>query len=152
MCCVSCGEETTGSDPVVVSHSQPAASVSFAQHAGHSCFQRRQLVLDDIPHDLAVDPEIFVNQDISKPGDLFPVDTGSALASFFGEVFCGFSDYFQISHNRIKSLVVLQEVLKREPARVRFYFLDCGENIFEVDPKVPGHRRFRVGWWSGGGA
>ena len=88
------------------------------------------LVLNDIPHDLAVDSKIFVNQDISKSGDLFPVDTGSVLASVFGEMFCGFSDHFQISHNRIESFVVLQEVLRRESARIRFHFPDCGENIF----------------------
>lgn len=81
-------------------------------------------------HDLAVDSKIFVNQDVSKPGDLFPVDTGSALASVFGEMFRGFSDHFQISHNRIEGFVVLQEVLKRESARIRFHFPDCGENIF----------------------
>jgi hypothetical protein len=88
--------------------------VCLVQHAGHSCFQRRQLVLNDIPHGLTVDSKIFVNQDIPKPGELFPVDTGSALASFFGEVFRGFPNHLQISHNRIEGLVVLQEVLKGE--------------------------------------
>ncbi len=43
---------------------------------GDLTFQDRQLVLDDIPYDLAVDPKVFMDQNISHPGDLLPSTAG----------------------------------------------------------------------------
>lgn len=71
--------------------------------------QIRQLVLDDIPEDPRVHPKVFMNQNVSQPGDLLPFHARFAVADGLGEVFGRFTNDFKVPDDRVEGLVVTGE-------------------------------------------
>ena len=47
----------------------------------------RELALDDVPHDLRIHSEVFVDQDVAQPGNAFPFDLRPLRADGFWNFF-----------------------------------------------------------------
>lgn len=63
--------------------------------------QVRQLRLHHVPHDLPIDKKVVVNQDVTKAGDLAPLDIGMGMSHFVGNPLRGFTNDLEVAHDRV---------------------------------------------------
>ena len=73
--------------------------------------ERGKLVLDNVPEDLYVDPEVLVNQDVAQSADLLPLDVGATRAELLRQALDCLTDHFEIAHDGVDGLVVRGERL-----------------------------------------
>ena len=71
---------------------------------GYLVLQHWDLVHNDIPEDLQVNPKIPVDQHIAEPGNGFPVCYRALFLDIITQVFDCFSDDLKIAYNRIDPL------------------------------------------------
>ena len=87
--------------------------ISLPQESGNCPLNSRELVVDHIPQDVYVDPEVFVDEDVPEPGDLLPLDLATASPEIGWEALDGFADDFEVPHHRVDRLVVRGERILR---------------------------------------
>ncbi len=103
-------------------------------------------MIDDIPNDYNIDPKVLMNQDITKAGDLLPIDFRGALANGLRDVFDGFTNHFQIAHDSIQSFRVGRQGLLAETLGERLNLGDGLQDVLEIDFIIPGHTKLRKEW------
>ena len=100
-------------------------------------------MLTTAPQDVDVDPEVFVDQDVPEPGDLLPLDLGTASPEICREALDGFADDLEVPHHRVDRHVVRRKRILGQTSRVSADSCDGPQDVFEVDPRVPGHGGLR---------
>src|SRR6185312_10091233 len=73
--------------------------------------QRRQLVPDNLPNNVEVDPKVVVDQLVSQSSHVLPGDFGVSLAKSGRQPLGGFSDDLQGPDNGVLSFGVGQKLL-----------------------------------------
>lgn len=115
-----------------------------AEHRANFSIERRHFVLHDIPHDLRIETELFLNQNIAQTCNLLPFHGGMPRAKILREFFDGLADDFKIADDGIDCFLILKKCGLGKAAGVCRDF-SCGlENILEIDPRIPRHRRLLV--------
>lgn len=72
--------------------------------------ERWHFRLDDVPHDVRVDAEVFVDEDVTQPGDPLPLHVRDALPRNSGDTFLAASP--MISRLRTTASIVLSSARK----------------------------------------
>jgi hypothetical protein len=66
--------------------------------------EARHLVGDYVPHDIQVDAEVRVDQDVTEARDLRPLDFRSSLSDGGRDLLDGFADDLQVADDRVDGL------------------------------------------------
>ena len=110
--------------------------ILFVQHRSNLSIERRHFVLHDVPNDLRIETEVLMNQNISKTSYFLPFHCGVLRTKILGELLDGLTNDFKVSDDRVNRFLVLKE---------RGFGKTSGlENVIQVDPRIPRHRRFLV--------
>lgn len=117
----------------------------FAQHCSNLSIKRRHFGLHDIPHNLCIEPEVLLNQDISKPSKFLPFHRGMLRTKILGELLDRLTDHLKISDDRVEGFLVNQERGFGKIAGIRCDLSRGLENVLQVNLRIPRHRRFLVG-------
>lgn len=76
------------------------------------------MVLDDVPDNRVIDPEVPVDQTITHPRHSAPVNTWKLSPEIVRDVLRGFTNYFETSHERALQRLVLPEVIRSQTSAV----------------------------------
>lgn len=95
--------------------------------------QRRDLVRNDIPEDIFVDPEVLVDYDVSEGRDLPPFKWWESRAGLFGNVLGGLSDDFEISQHGIIGFLVGEKLFPFNTGCEAQNFIARSMNILEEE-------------------
>ncbi len=117
----------------------------FVQHKSNFLIEGRHFSLHDIPHNLCIETEVLMNQDISKTGNFLPFHCGMLRAKILGELLDSLTDDFKISDDRINRFLVLKERDFGKAAGIRCDLSRGLENVLQVNPRIPRHRWLLVG-------
>jgi hypothetical protein len=85
-----------------------------------------------------------MNQNIPKTGYFFPFQRGVLRAKILREFLDGLTNDFKISDDRVKGFLILKERGFGKAAGIRRNLSSGLENVLQVDPRIPRHRRFLV--------
>jgi len=84
--------------------------------------------LDNITHDLDIDTEVLVHEDVPKPADLGPGNVGMGISDLGRQMIRCFPDDLEIALNRILGHLD-QAVIMIECAQIPLALLDRVEDI-----------------------
>ena len=73
----------------------------FVQYRSNLSIKRRHFVPHDVPHDLRIETEVLMNQNISKPSYFLPFHSGMLGAKILGELLDSLTNDFKISDDRV---------------------------------------------------
>jgi len=106
-------------------------------------FQNGKIVYTIVPEDGGFDTEIRVSQDVTEPGDLFPVGFRVSLLKITGKILYRFPNHLKVSDDRILSSSIRDKFIKRDPGSVLLDVADSLKNIIKILEHRSMHRRPR---------
>ena len=118
--------------------------ILFVEHRSNLSIERRHFVLHNIPHNLRIETEVFMNQNVSKTRYFLPFHCGMLRAKILREFLDGFTDDFKISDDCVNRFLVLKERGFGKAAGIHRDLSSGLENVLQVDLGIPRHRRFLV--------
>ncbi|MCK7541399.1 MAG: hypothetical protein MZV63_66180 [Marinilabiliales bacterium] len=108
-----------------------------------SGFERLELMADDVPEDDHVHAEILVGQDVPQSDDLAPFDAIRDGLDVLRETGRSLADDLEVADDRVDRDGTRGEGGFVQTRRVRSDPPDCFEDVLDVDPGIPRHRRPR---------
>jgi hypothetical protein len=99
----------------------------------------RHLVLNDVPDDLLIDGKVVMDHHIAESGNLAPFYRRMQLSVLLGDLLDRLSDDREIAQDRVKRLLIRNELFECLPCCVAHYFLAGAADVIQKRSKVPGH-------------
>ncbi len=90
-----------------------------------------EFVLDDVPDNPLVDPDIVVNDAVAETRHLGPGDIAMGVLEFLGQLPGRFANDFQIPDHRIDRLIVVEKGGPIQTLNVTLDLADGGQDVFE---------------------
>lgn len=97
------------------------------------------LVLNDIPEDSIVDPEIGMGNDITETGRFAPIDFRHQYLDGRRDILCSFTDDLKITHNGIIGLLIGRKLPAGHSISVCPDLAATSEDVIEIERPVTRH-------------
>ena len=78
--------------------------------------ERRHFVLHDVPHDLRIETEVLMNQNISKTSYFLPFHCGVLRTKILGDLLDGLTNDFKVSDDRVNRFSSSRNAALERPA------------------------------------
>ena len=112
---------------------ESGVGIHSSQQIRHRSLQRGNVPLDCLPHNPEIDPEVIVNQDVTKTAHRAPIHFRMQIFSLIGQSLRRLAEYLQITQNGVLQRVgiadgtaSLRRILPNPP--------QAQQNVFEVCP------------------
>src|SRR3954469_557614 len=106
----------------------------LASRSGSLCWTTSQ-------RDLYVGSEVVVDQDVAQTCDLLPLDFRMPRAQLLGKLLDRLANDFKVADHGVDCLAILPKGLEVESRHVAPDLCRSVQDVFEIDPRIPRHRR-----------
>lgn len=100
--------------------------------------QHRHMVLNDIPNDLRIHREVTMDRQVSKAGDLPPVDRRMKISELRRDLLHGFPDHREIAQDRVHPQLVSDELLVGVAGGIAQDLLAGAADVIQKREIIPG--------------
>jgi len=87
------------------------SGVGFFEERRDLRFDFREVIGDDIPEDVIIDPEIPVDDFVPECCHVTPRDILMLCFYWVGDIFCGFSNNFNCAPDGMSKIIIMEEIV-----------------------------------------